>query len=555
VRPIGASSAGNRIPHGRGSSFLINALLLALAVLFFALAHPNPLFLRGLPFIAYFAFIPLFLLVRRASFGSLFLWGGFYGLFSYSLFGFWLASFHPLALYFLAGLYFFVFLAVFPLLKLADVLFPKYGYVVQWLLWLGFEYLKTLGFSGYSYGIIGYSQWSYPVIIRIAAIFGVWGVSALVVFPSAWVAGALKDRCGGPLRTWLDGVRPFTRAHALSLGLWVLAFLATIGYGLLSPQSYKTNRSLTVALIQPNSDPWVGGMNTYRGNFTTLTRLSDEALARHPEVDLIVWPETAFIPRIDWHYRYREDPDAFELVSDLLTWINRSPVPVLTGNDDAEMGVDEEGSPDRVDYNAALLFDPGKNVIPPKPDRYRKMHLVPFTEYFPFRDQAPVIYNLLLENDTHFWAQGDKPVVFSCKGLSFSTPICFEDTFGYLSRRFVNQGARAIVNLSNDAWSRSLTCQYQHLSMSVFRAVENRVPLARSTASGQTAIVDPYGRIVAMAAPFTETALVGRIPVIETARRTPYRAWGDLWGVLFAASGSLALGVGLLTKLKNMYDN
>ncbi|HPS45154.1 MAG TPA: hypothetical protein PK542_11775, partial [Treponemataceae bacterium] len=72
---------------------------------------------------------------------------------------------------------------------------------------------------------------------------------------------------------------------------------------------------------------------------------------------------------------------------------------------------------------------------------------------------------------------------------------------------------------------------------------------------GQTAIVDPYGRIVAMAAPFTETALVGRIPVIETARRTPYRAWGDLWGVLFAASGSLALGVGLLTKLKNMYDN
>lgn len=539
----------------RFAHLCVNVLLLFVATILFALSHPNPLVIRGLPFLAYTAFIPVFLLVRRVSVPASFLWGALYGLMAYCSFGYWLSAFHPLALYFLAGFSFLIFLCLVPLLKLADILFPRYGFIVQWMLWIGYEYLKTLGFLGYSYGIIGYSQWSYPVIIRIAAIFGVWGVSALVVFPSAWIAGALKEGCTGKCGDWAKGFTVFTRTHSVSLGVWLMAFLATIAYGILSPQEYSQGKTVTLALIQPNSDPWMGGMNAYRSNLRILTRLSDRALEEHPETDIVVWPETAFIPRIAWHYQYREDPVAFELVSDLLAWIDRSPVPVLTGNDDAEQGKADDGTLDRVDYNAALLFTPGKNVIPPKPERYRKMHLVPFTEYFPFQDQFPFFYTLLLENDTHFWAQGSEPVVFSCKGLRFSTPICFEDTFGYLSKNTVNLGAGAIVNISNDAWSGSLPCQYQHLAMSVFRAVENRVPLARATASGQTAIVDPAGRIVAMAPPFTETALVGTIPVVDTTRRTPYRMWGDLWGILFAAGATLALGGGLLTKLKNMYDN
>jgi len=542
----------NPVPMRALRDLPVNLALLALAVFFFALPQPNLLSLTGFPAIAYIAFVPLFLLVRRISFKSSFLWGAFYGMLCYCVFTYWLAVFHPLAMYVIAALYFFCLMLTVPLLKLADRLFPRYGYVIQWIIWIGYEFLKTKGFNGYSYGIIGYSQWSWPVMIQIAAVFGVWGVSALVVFPSAWLAQGLKEGCTGPLRHWASGFPRFARAHRPGALVWLVALACTICYGIFSPIDYSGEKTVKVALIQPNSDPWVGGINSYRKDFRTLTRLSEEALTAHPDIGLVVWPETAFIPRIDWHYRYREERDSFDLVSDLLTYLDRAPVPYVIGNDDAILGPTDSGELDRIDYNAVMLFRPGENVIPPNPERYRKMHLVPFTEHFPYRKAFPWIYQLLLANDTHFWEKGHDPVVFTAAGLSFSTPICFEDTFGYISRRFVNNGARAIVNLTNDAWAKSAPCQYQHLSMSVFRAVENRVPLVRSTASGQSCYVDPNGRVVTMGKSFEKTWMIADVPVMDNMVMTPYRLWGDLWGILFVIAGIGAILAGLLTKLRHI---
>lgn len=550
-------SADTSIPSGysRIVSFALNLVLLILAVALFTLPQPNLLSVKGFPFLAYIAFIPLFVLIRRISFRASFFWGGLYGMFCYCLFTYWLGVFHPLAMYIIAILYFIYMLVTIPLLKLADLYFPRYGFIIQWMIWVGYEYLKTLGFNGYSYGVIGYSQWSWPVIIQIASVFGVWGVSALITFPSAWIAGALKSGCTGKITSWLSGFGDFARHHAVSGIVWCVSLVAVIIFGLLSPVDYSKAPMVKLALIQPNSDPWIGGINTYRRDFNTLTRLSDKALEANSDIDMVIWPETSFIPRIDWHYRYREDQESFELVSELLTYLDKAPVPYVLGNDDAVMGQTDDGTFDRVDYNAAFVFHPGRNVLPPTPDRYRKMRLVPFTEHFPYRSIFPQVYQLLVAFDTHFWAKGTEPVVFSVGDLRFSTPICFEDTFGYISRQFVNNGARAIINISNDAWAKSIPCQYQHLSMAVFRSVENRVPLVQATASGQTCIIDPNGKVVAMAKPFTETVLVGDIPVLSQKKPTLYDIWGDLCGILFAAGAFVALALGMLTKLRHLYDN
>lgn len=549
------SSGTRALSYDKRTEFLINAGLLALSVVLFALPQPNLLSQKGFPALAYIAFVPLFILVRRVSFRASFLWGAFYGLFSYCLFSYWLGFFHPLAMYVIGALYFLWLLLVVPLLKLADLFFPKRGFIVQWMIWIGYEYLKTLGFNGYSYGVIGYSQWSWPVIIQIASIFGVWGVSALVVFPSAWIAGAFKDGCTGKIASWASGVRGFARHHAVSAGLWCAALVAAVVFGLISPIDYSSMPKVKVALIQPNSDPWMGGIDSYRRDFDTLTRLSDRAIRENPGVKLVVWPETSFIPRIDWHYRYREDRESYELVSQLLAYLDKAPVPFVIGNDDAVQGRTADGILGRLDYNAVFLFKPGENVVPPNPDRYRKMHLVPFTEHFPYKKLFPWVYDLLVKNDTHFWERGNDPVVFSAAGLDFSTPICFEDTFGYLSRLFASNGARAIVNLTNDAWAKSGPCQYQHLSMAVFRTVENRLPLVRSTASGQTCYVDPNGVVASMAPPFSEAFLVVDVPALSGYRATPYGFWGDFWGMLFAAGAATLLIIGLLTKLRHLYDN
>lgn len=537
----------NKTPALR--SFAVNLFLLVLSVLFFALPQPNLLSLKGFPFFAYIAFIPLFILIRRISFRASFLWGGFYGMLSYCVFTYWLGVFHPLALYVIATLYFIYLLLAVPILKLADTLFPKYGFIVQWLVWCGYEYLKTLGFNGYSYGVIGYSQWSWPLVIQIASIFGVWGVTALVSFPSAWIAGGIKDAAKGPVKYWLSGFGRFARDHWLSGALWLSALAGTLLFGFLSQVDYSEAPTARVALIQPDSDPWKGGINSYRRDFDTLSRLSDAALAADPSIDFVVWPETAFIPRIKWHYRYREDQDSTELVFRLLDYLESKPVPFVLGNDDAVKAPSDDNDENRVDYNAVFLFTPGTNVKPPEPDTYRKIHLVPFTEHFPYRKILPWVYDLLIATDTHFWAKGEEFKVFEINGLKFSTPICFEDTFGYLSRDFVNAGARAIVNLTNDAWAQSEPCQWQHMSMAVFRTVENRVPLVRATASGQTCIIDPNGHIVAMAEPFTQTWLTGDIPVLPETGKTLYRIWGDLWGKLFALSAALIIAFGLVQNI------
>ncbi|QEJ98781.1 apolipoprotein N-acyltransferase [Treponema phagedenis] len=532
------------------SVFAINFLFLIIAALLFAVAHPNPLFAHGFPPAAYIAFLPVFLLIQRTTLIFSFFWGALYGIASYSLFAYWLAVFHPVALYVVIIIYAFFLSIVFFLLKLADRYFPKYGFILQWLIWLGYEYCKTVGFLGFPYGIIGYSQWRVVFLLQIAAIFGVWAVSAIVVFPSAWLAASLKGSHG--LKGAGKNVSALFIEHKLSACIWVVAFFLVSIFGFFSQKDYSAEKKMRLALIQPNSDPWQGNIETYKQDFQILAKLSDEALLHEPETELVVWPETAFIPRIDWHYRYREDRAAFNLVSDLLTYIDSKNTAFLIGNDDA-IKANVNGFPERLDYNAALLFIPQKNTIPPQPAKYWKKHLVPFTEHFPYKSIFPNIHQLLIEHDTHFWEKGAEFSVFNVNAVKFSVPICFEDSFGYISREFIKRGAQVLINISNDAWAKSLPCQNQHLSMAVFRAVENRVSMVRATASGQTVAIDPNGRIIAEAEPFVQTFLSAEIPVIAKPSSL-YLFFGDGLGVFFLIAGLGLLINGLIQNIVSKKD-
>lgn len=528
------------------ASWSVNVALLVSSSILFALSQPGFFVSTGIPVLAYIAFVPFFLLVRRVSFLFSFLWGGVYGALSYCAFASWLWSFHPLALYIIAVEYFFYYAAAVPLLKLADMYFPQRGFIVQWIIWIGYEYVKTLGFLGFSYGLVAYSQWQCIPLIQIASIFGVWGVSALVCFPSAWIAAGIKPCCKELCRNWLHGFRAFARRERVFILLWFACMLAACVYGMFVRKDYSRLPHARIALIQPNSDPWIGGLESYKKDFATLKRLSEQAIADNPDLALIVWPETAFIPRIDWHYRYRNERESFELVHSLLQYIDSTSVPFLIGNDDAVKAVSGSDEGDRLDYNAALLFRPGKNVIPPQPERYWKMHLVPFTEHFPYRQMFPAIYDALVANDTHFWEKGTEPTVFSINGLDFSVPICFEDTFGSITRRFARHGAKLFVNISNDAWAKSHACQYQHLSMSVFRAVETRLPVVRATASGQTVAIDPHGTVIAELVPFVEGQLCVDIPLLPEVSSTWYVIWGDVLGAAAAGSAVVLLIIGTI---------
>jgi apolipoprotein N-acyltransferase len=551
VRIIGVK---NRMVRAARDS-LVNFIALIIASILFAASFPNLVFQNGLPLLAWIAYIPVFWVIRRSSFGLCFFWGAFYGYAAYGLFNYWLSVFHPLAGLIVGSIYLVYLALLFPILRLAVVAFPRRGYIVQWLCWMAFEYLRCQGFLAYSYGVTGYSQWNLLPVIQIADIAGVWGVSALVVFPSAALAAVLSEAglgrtnsLMGDMRGISHGVISFFRREWLPALVWLVLLVASLVYGFVSPIDYSGKRQVKVALIQYNTDPWIPSraptatqeLNEYRNDFKILCRLSDEALALHPDTDLVVWSETAFVPRIYWHMTIRDDPNSWALVRELLDYLEKKSVPFVIGNDDARRDPSINPKWDhRVDYNAAMLFE-GSSIK----TIYRKLHLVPFTENFPYEKQLPWIYNALINADTHFWEKGKEATVFEASGVKFSTPICFEDTFGYLSRDFVLNGAELIVNMSNDAWSASVPAQMQHLSMAIFRAVENRRSMVRSTASGQTCAIDPNGRILAMAEPFTETYISAEVPIVTPL--TLYTRFGDYLGLAFTLAALLVLIVGII---------
>lgn len=518
----------------------------ALASFLFAASFPNLLIENGIPLLAWIAYVPVFVLIRRVGLRAALCWGALYGYAAYGLFNYWLSVFHPLGGIIVDSIYLVYLAVVFFLLKLADIWFPRRSYLVQWIIWLAYEYLRTRGFLGYSYGITGYSQWRVIPLIQIASVFGVWGVSALVVFPSTWLGAALQDwrLTEGPAGIG-RAVKGFFRTEKIPALVWAAALALALLFGLVSQTDFSSFPEARIALVQHNTDPWKPSkaptarqaIEEYRNDFRILKRLSDEALAAEPKPDMVVWSETAFVPRIYWHETYRDDPASWTLVKELLDYLAAQDVPFVIGNDDArkEPALNPNPYDDyRIDYNAVMLFEKGKIV-----QIYRKLHLVPFTEHFPYEKQLPFIYRALEQADTHFWEKGREATVFSGPGFTFSTPICFEDTFGYLSRNFTRKGAELIVNLSNDAWSKSLPAQNQHLSMAVFRAVENRRSMVRSTASGQTCAVDPSGRVIAMAPPFSEAWITVAIPIVTG--DTVYTRYGHFLGVSFSVAAVFLL--------------
>jgi apolipoprotein N-acyltransferase len=549
---------------------LIHLGLILLAAVLFAASFPNPVFQNGVFLFAWFAYVPVLIVIKNNKLFNCVLWGLIYGFFAYLLFNYWLGNFHPLAGIITYSIYSFFFAVVFFLFKISEILFPKRAYLVQWVLFAAYEYLRTLGFMGYPYGITGYSQWKIIPLIQIASITGVWGVSALVTFPSFWLASGFNDynkkkfttECtefhGGRKNSCIKNSGGYTAAilcvlRGLILNyrvpgiIWGAALIAALIFGFINMKDYSSYPKAQIALIQHNTDPWDASksaapaqvIEAYRKDLSILMRLSDEALISEPKSQMIVWPETAFIPRIYWHTTYRDDQNSWAIVRDLLGYLSEKDAPFLIGNDDARM--DPAINPNsrekyRVDYNAALLFEKGSIS-----ETYRKIHLVPFTEHFPYKKQFPFIYDWLEKADTHFWEKGSNETVFEGPGFSFCAPICFEDTFGYLLRKFVRNGAEVIVNLSNDAWSNSLSAQKQHLSMAVFRAVENKRPMVRSTSSGQTCAIDPNGRIIAEALPFKETWLNTSIPLVKKNESTIYTAFGDYMGVCFTIMAALLL--------------
>ena len=526
-------------------------LVLLASAFLLSIAFPGFMSANGIGFLALIALIPVFAVIRNTTWSLVWLYGFFFGFAYYIFFNYWLKGFHALAILLVpiikGGEMVFLFLA----LKAADSFFKKHGYLLQAAIWVAYAYLSESWFAGYPYGNIAYALYRYRILIQFIDITGIWGLIFLMVLPQAFLGGYLRDLAYNKAPSF----KSYIKSNVIYISLYALFVILALIYGGVKLKEWnnkESDRTWRVATVQHNHDSWKGGYNTYLKNFNNLRRYSIEAIEQGP--DILVWSETAFVPSVSWHTTYSAEgtdwQDIAKLTEDFVDFATSLNVPLLTGNpkgvikDESLPPYLEDGTQNRVDYNTVILFKDGKIE-----KEYKKQHLVPFTEHFPYEKTMPLLYKILKANDYNWWEKGDESVVFDLDGVKFSTPICFEDVFGYLSAEFVKAGADVIVNMTNDNWSKKVSAELQHAAIGTYRSIETRKATIRGTNSGITCLITPTGKMEDIMEPFTMGSHLYEVPVYQSEKNTFYVEHIDLFAHIAIYISASALAAGLIISI------
>ncbi|MFQ3550116.1 MAG: apolipoprotein N-acyltransferase [Armatimonadota bacterium] len=157
--------------------------------------------------------------------------------------------------------------------------------------------------------------------------------------------------------------------------------------------------------------------------------------------------------------------------------------------------------------------------------KYRKVKLVPFGEFVPARNKLPFLNKYQIrETDV---IPGEKHNLISTDYGDIGIIICFESLFPAITREMANNGADLLFVLTNDSWFKDSFAAKQHLYFSVLRAVESRRSIVRSAATGISALINPYGKILSKTNIFEETILSGKTYIAKDKKTTIYTKYGD----------------------------
>jgi apolipoprotein N-acyltransferase len=414
--------------------------------------------------------------------------------------------------------------------------------------WTILEWIRSYLFTGFGWNLLGYSQAPNLLLIQIADIVGALGVSFLVV----WVNGVIfliwnpvslslpapkdvrspkrrlrdspqksaclsllseKIRQGCLALFWgSDSPRRRPRFGLLTRGQcrfekhWIPSVMTLIllvfvlGYGYYRLNQKIPTQPVSIAVIQGNVPQNIKWEEQYRSMlFERYEILTKTAAIENPQ--LIIWPETSIVEDFS-------NPE----IQNRIAGIAREANSFLLVGAPWEARRDGRSVAPTPYFNSAILFNSQGNLI----QRYDKLHLVPYGEFIPFEKQFPFQRNWIVTGD---FTRGKEHTVFTIPRSQFpSTPstllrtsplrtgpapnqvgfsvlICFEDIFPGLASQFVKKGARLLINISNDAWFHESGAAFQHAQASVFRAVENRVPVVRATNTGFSCFIDRWGRV------------------------------------------------------------
>lgn len=421
--------------------------------------------------------------------------------------------------------------------------------------WVADEYYRGWALTGLPWFFLGHAQYRVLPLIQVADLAGAWGVSLVVALVNAWFVD-LVDLPRGQ-RTG-RGWRP-TRSQVVRAAIVASALLSVLGYGMVRLRMAQFRPGPRLALLQSDIRQELK-MRADAGEILAEFRgLVQSALPECP--DLIVWPETAYprgYPRIDPALDPQELDRQIKLIHpkgtvpfwrekvtlvrrELNGLVDQLGIPMVVGA--TTYAFRPEGL---ARYNSAVLFAPGRAETV----SYHKIHLVPFGEYVPLLQTFPWLTRLTPYHGEFVpsLTPGARPSWFDWVGVRYAAAICFEDTVPDLVRRSfaeVPDGHQpdVLLNISNDGWFRGSPELALHLIAGAFRAVENRVPIARAVNTGMTALIDGNGAVVRAVPPRTSAALTVTVPLDD--RTSLYTTAGDWLPLACVLACLVALPLGL----------
>lgn len=355
---------------------------------------------------------------------------------------------------------------------------------------------------------IGNSLYKLEIVTQIVDITGMLGLTALISLINGAVYELVESRIESRTISWKRIVIPLA------------CLFVTCVYGSITSQHYQKvaedSPKIKVGMVQTNLG--ARDKDKKRSQFIREhIEMTKELVAKTPDIDLVVWPESAYNGWVD-----RKKPNQ---LASLLKGIN---VPIILG----ALTYEKKGAQGMAKYNSALLIDKNgriKNI-------FDKVVLLAFGETIPFVETFPSLRKI---KGVSVFDRGTNLQHLKVQdGISLLPMICYEDIIPSFVRDLWSSGgpATALVNVTNDSWYGDTHEPLIHLVLASFRSIETRRFLIRSTNTGISAIVDNRGNIVKRTPQWQKDTLVFDVPIIQTYETSLYLRFGDVLGWLSLAT-------------------
>ncbi|UCF92577.1 MAG: apolipoprotein N-acyltransferase [Desulfobacterales bacterium] len=509
--------------------YLKDLLFVSASAAMLVLAFPR----FDLGFLAWFVLVPFFFVILRSKPLGGFFFSLLFGVIFYTgifLWMFRLPKYTPLH-HILLGVYLGPLSGVFGLFVslIARRYRPATGLFAAPFIWVCLEYMRSnLSFLSLPWALLAHSQYQYPILIQIASITGVFGIGFLIVLVNSGLTILVWPVLRRPSRTISASTEPLLSRGAKALvGTAAVCFAVNLLYGYALTSKTISGSECRISVVQANIEQ----SKKWKKEYAAMIMETYDELTRKASQDkpaLIVWPETA-------------TPQAMNLDRNVLVKVwqtaKAASVPLLLGS--SQQRKFEENKTRTLRYqNSAFLLQPVARST--RNQRYDKIRLLPFGEYLPFNDKIP--WASIGIPKIGGYVPGSEFTIFELPEYRFAVTICWENIFPDLVRRFIQDGAQFLVNITNEAWFGKTAAPYQFLSMSVFRAVENRVFVVRCANTGISCFIDPCGRVLDRVKSRNGDDIFVRgvltASVVPQDSRTLYTQYGD-WIVWFSICGAI----------------